>query len=254
MLTLYFSGTGNSKFIAELFAAKMGGEALSIEKDADFDGLIGSADAVAFVYPVYVSRVPRIMREFVKAHTKSLRGKKLVILCTQMGFSGDGARCFTDLLPKGSCTVLYAEHITMPNNINNMWVFPRTGAKRARSLTVKARRTVERIGGDIQAGVVRKRGFNPGSRLLGLMQGAFLPFMERSSNDAVRVNDTCTGCGLCVKRCPMHNLTLENGKARAHGNCTECYRCANLCPERAISVYFKAGTKWQYQGIDPKEK
>ncbi len=254
VLTLYFSGTGNSKYVAELFAARMGGGSHSIEEKADFGGLIQTADAVAFVYPVYASRVPRIMREFAKAHAESLRGKRLVILCTQMGFSGDGARCFTDLLPKGTYAVLYAEHIMMPNNINNLWVFLKTGEKRVRRLADKARRTVERIGGDIEAGVVKRRGFNVGSRILGLLQGAFLPYMERVSSDAVRIGADCTGCGLCVKRCPMHNLTLENGKAAAHGNCTECYRCTNLCPERAIRVYFKAKAKWQYRGIEPNRR
>ena len=33
MLTLYFSGTGNSKYAAELFAASMGGECHSIEEE-----------------------------------------------------------------------------------------------------------------------------------------------------------------------------------------------------------------------------
>ena len=80
----------------------------------DFSALLSATDTVAFVYPIYASRVPRIMWEFIAAHRAQLHGKKLVILCTQMGFSGDGARCFTDLLDKGSYQVLYAEHIMMP--------------------------------------------------------------------------------------------------------------------------------------------
>ncbi|MFH1512514.1 MAG: EFR1 family ferrodoxin [Bacillota bacterium] len=249
MLTLYFSGTGNSKYVAELFAAGMGGECHSIEEAPDFGGMIQTADAVAFVYPVYTSRIPRIMREFVAAHTADLQGKKLVILCTQMGFSGDGARCFLDLLPERSVRVLYAEHITMPNNINNLGVFPQTGEKRARRLAEGAKQIVGRVCADIKAGVVKKRGFNPFSRLLGLPQGLFLPLMERVSDNAVTIGEDCTGCGACVKRCPMNNLTIAHGKALAHGNCTECYRCINLCPQRAIGLYFKTKVKWQYQGI-----
>ena len=97
MLTLYFSGTGNSKYVAELFAADLGGDCFSIEETIDFSSLIAATDAVAFVYPVYASRVPRILREFVQRHKADLLEKHLVILATQMGFSGDGARCFTDM-------------------------------------------------------------------------------------------------------------------------------------------------------------
>jgi ferredoxin len=255
MLTLYFSGTGNSKYVAELFASEMGSACHSIEETVDFSGLIQSANIVAFVYPIYVSRVPRIMREFVVGHCADLYGKRLVILCTQMEFSGDGARCFTDLLPRGSYTVEYAEHIMMPNNINNInniWLFRRTSEKRMQRLVNETRRKTAQICADVKAGVVKKRGFNPFSRILGLMQGMFMPLMERFMNDAVNISGDCTGCGLCVRNCPMHNLRLADGKAVAGGNCTECYRCSNLCPERAINIYFKGKVHWQYHGIGNK--
>ena len=145
--------------------------------------------------------------------------------------------------------MLYAEHIAMPNNINNLFAFPRTSEKRIMKLKQAARQKIRRIGENIRSDVVKKRGFNPISRLLGLLQGGFVPLMERVTNNAVRIGQGCTGCGLCVKHCPMNNLSLENGRAVAHGNCTECYRCINLCPQRAIGIYFKTKVSWQYPGI-----
>lgn len=248
MLTLFFSGTGNSKFAAELFAAEMGGECLSIEADAGFSSLLMAADAVAFVYPVYASRPPRILREFILEHKSGLADKKLVILCTQMGFSGDGARCLTDLFDKNAYRVLYAEHLMMPNNINNLAIFPRTPEARVTKLKERAKNSVRRVARNIRVGVVKKRGFSLFSRLLGLLQGAFAPRIERMAMDAVTVGEECTGCGLCAERCPMRNLVMENGKAAAQGNCTGCYRCINLCPAKAIRIYMKKRVKWQYHG------
>ena len=66
MVMLYFSGTGNSKYIAELFCKHMNAEFYSIEETIDFDKLIVSEEVIGFCYPVYGSRVPRIMREFAK--------------------------------------------------------------------------------------------------------------------------------------------------------------------------------------------
>ena len=248
MLTLYFSGTGNSKYVAELFAADMGGDCFSIEETLDFSSLIAAADTVAFVYPVYASRVPRILKEFVQRHQGDLLDKQLVILATQMGFSGDGARCFTDLLERNTYCVLYAEHITMPNNINNLFIFPRTGDRRVKRQLAAAQRKVRRISENIRAGVAVRRGFNQFSRLLGLMQGASAPRMEQLAKASVQIGEECIGCGQCVKRCPMHNLVMENGKAKALSNCTECYRCINLCPAKAIRIYFKKKVGWQYHG------
>lgn len=254
MLTLYFSGTGNSKFAAELFAAEMGGECHSIEEAADFSALIQHADTLAFVYPVYLSRVPRIMAEFVKAHRKDLHGEKLVILATQMAFSGDGARCFTDLLPKGSYEVLYAEQIKMPNNVNNMKPMKRTPDEDIQKLAGETRDHVLKITADLKAGVIFKRDFDLKSRLLGLPQAIVSPFFQWMMKRGIRVSKDCTGCGLCVKRCPMHNLTLKNGKAKGGNNCTVCYRCLNLCPVRAINLYFPWKVAWQYHGVKEERK
>ena len=99
MLMLYFSGTGNSKYIARQFSSRMGCGCLSIEDNVDFNSLIRKTDTVAVCYPIYGSCVPRIMREFAKAHSEALKDKKLIIFCTQMMFSGDGARAFARLLP-----------------------------------------------------------------------------------------------------------------------------------------------------------
>ena len=78
MLTIYFSGTGNTKCIAQLFSEKMGGACRSIEEDAPFSEEIAAHDTVAFCYPIYGSRVPLIMRAFVAGHLEALKGKKLV--------------------------------------------------------------------------------------------------------------------------------------------------------------------------------
>lgn len=250
MFTLYFSGTGNSRYVARLFAQTMGCACHSIEDPVDFSDLMQQSDTIAFVYPIYLSRVPRILSEFVMAHHVDLRGKKLVILCTQLSFSGDGARCFTDLLPRGSYEVLYAEQINMPNNVNNIKAFPRTDGAAVHRLAEDARRQIMRICADIQAGVVFKRDFNLGARLLGLPQAILSPFFQALMKTAIRVSADCTGCGLCVKRCPMKNLTLKNGKAIGGKNCTACYRCLNLCPERAINLYFRGKVPWQYRGVE----
>jgi len=67
---LYFSGTGNLKYIAELFCNVMNthfsqsAQCCSIEEKLDFEQLISSHEIIGFCYPIYGSRVPRIMREF----------------------------------------------------------------------------------------------------------------------------------------------------------------------------------------------
>lgn len=251
MLTLYFSGTGNSKYVAELFARKMNTACHSIEGSVDFAALVNASDIVAFCYPVYMSRVPRIMREFVAQHMDALKDKKIIIFCTQLLLSGDGARAFVALFPKGHTNVIYAEHFFMPNNVNNMAILPMPKDKMIQKCMDNAERKMQKICADIKYGKIKRRGFTPVGRLLGLPQGIFMNATERLANKTIRVDDDCTKCGMCVKICPTHNLMLESGKITHNHNCTMCYRCINRCPKKAINVVFRGKIKKQYRGIHP---
>ena len=249
MIMLYFSGTGNSKYITELFCHRMNAKCHSIEDKIDFDKLITTEEIIGFCYPVYGSRVPRIMREFVKRHMESLKGKKIIIFCTQMYFSGDGARAFTDIFPRGFVEIIYAEHFLMPNNVCNLFITPLPSEKSIKKYIRKAERKMQIVCDEIKNGVVKKRGFNFLSRALGLIQGVFYPALEKIGISRVWVGDACTQCNLCVSICPMNNFENKNGKVISKQNCTMCYRCINKCPQKAISVYLKGKVKKQYKGL-----
>lgn len=250
MLMLYFSGTGNSRYIAQQFSRRIQADCHSIEEAIDFDRLIGATDTVAFCYPIYGSCVPRILREFTAAHAGALANKKLVILCTQMMFSGDGARAFTDLLAGSAQRVLYAEHFNMPNNICNLWIFPIREGERRRKLRA-ADKKLDRVCSELEQGVVRLRGWSKASRLLGQVQNASWPMVEEKNRATFQADGDCTRCGLCVQLCPMHNLTLTDDGIEQRGNCILCYRCVNACPCCAATVLLHSKPQRQYRGIAP---
>ena len=75
MVIVYFSGTGNSKYIAEKFADRMQIEAHSIEENIDFGQIFDKVDTIAVCYPIYGSCVSLIMREFVKKYIHFLKVK-----------------------------------------------------------------------------------------------------------------------------------------------------------------------------------
>ncbi|MCL2518791.1 MAG: flavodoxin domain-containing protein, partial [Oscillospiraceae bacterium] len=198
MVMLYFSGTGNSKYIAELFARNMNCACHSIEEKIDF----AHEDIIDFCYPIYGSRVPRVMREFVANNLELLKNKKLIIFCTQMIFSGDGARVFTDMFPRGYIDVIYAEHFLMPNNVCNLFFLPLASEKQTAKYISNAERKMQIVCRNIKTGIVKRRGFNVGSRILGLFQGVFMPMFEKKTLDSIRINGDCNQCLLCVSICP----------------------------------------------------
>ena len=260
MVLFYFSGTGNSKYIAELFSQKMEGKCYSIEEAIDFSQLIKSEEVVGFCYPVYGSRVPRNMREFVQKFLADLKGKKLIIFATQWYFSGDGARVLTDLFPKNHVEVIYAEHFNMPNNISNSFWFRQVSEQKMEKKIFKAEKKLDTAIQNIKLGRVKQRGFSGFAKCLGELQGKFWQkestsvglvagSMEDKIAKSIQINQDCTSCRICVKVCPVNNLKLENKVIEHNNDCIGCYRCVNKCPERAIALISKATPKWQYKCI-----
>ena len=257
MVLFYFSGTGNSEYLAKFFCREMGANCHSIEEAVDFHALITSNDVIGFCYPIYGSRLPRNMRQFVDRHVEELKGKKLIIFATQWAFSGDGARVLTDLLPKGHGEVIYAEHFNMPNNINNTALFKEVKKKKMEAKIARAERKMLIACENIKAGIIKRRGFSPISKFFGSFQGVFwqrksdsvelVPgSMEAKIARSVRIDDACVVCSICVTACPVDNLSLEKDRINHHNDCVGCFRCVNVCPQRSISVMSKKMPKWQY--------
>ncbi|MFA0815245.1 MAG: EFR1 family ferrodoxin [Anaerofustis sp.] len=255
MQMFYFSGTGNSKYIAELFCEKYDASCHSIEEDIDFAALISRTDTIGFCYPVYGSCVPRIMREFVTEHKGLLSEKKLIVFCTQLMFSGDGARALTDLLDADARRrVLYAEHFFMPNNICNFALFRIKNGEQNNAKLRKANKKTDRVCHDLKRGKRVLRGFGVLSHVIGLSQSKFFPAMESNSRNDVSIDSDCIACGICARLCPMHNLELTEQGVSQKGNCTLCYRCVNACPKQAITVLIHKKPNVQYLGIGTIKK
>lgn len=248
MLILYFSGTGNSRYVAEQFCAQTGCECHSIEERRDFDRLLADHAVVAVCYPVYFSGVPRPLRDFAAHHRAAFRGKQLLILCTQMLCSGDGARAFTDLFPRHWFLVLYAAHFWMPGNLCNRLPAVVYGERVRRWECRRAVRKIQKIRGHLRRQKQVTRGFHSLFRPWGRWRRRRLGRAEQRAQSGVFVNDRCTGCGQCVCLCPVGNLSLCNGRVVPQDRCVLCYRCVNRCPQQALRVVYPQAVVAQYPG------
>lgn len=179
-----------------------------------------------------------------------MRKKKLIIFCTQLIFSGDGARAMTDLLEDIPFEVILAEHFRMPNCISNLPFLRVKNGDELKKILKKAEKRLGRACKALNENKRLLRGFHPVSRLLGLTQRPAFLKMEAKGMDQVSIDENlCSVCGRCVKECPAGNLYLENHQIRSKGICTLCYRCVNHCPRKAITVWINRRVTEQYHGV-----
>lgn len=45
----------------------------------------------------------------------------------------------------------------------------------------------------------------------------------------------CTGCGLCIRECPVEAISLKQGKAEIDmDKCIRCGKCHDICSQEAV--------------------
>ena len=64
--------------------------------------------------------------------------------------------------------------------------------------------------------------------------------------DDFTVSDSCVGCGLCAKLCPLNNIMITDGKPSWGSTCTHCMACLGNCPKEAIEYGERTVNKGKY--------
>ncbi len=64
--------------------------------------------------------------------------------------------------------------------------------------------------------------------------GALLGLFSRKPLIRRTVSESCTGCGLCVRKCPTAAISEDPSKT-VHSECICCLHCVEICPESAIT-------------------
>lgn len=144
MVGIYFSGTGNSRYAAELFCNEYdeGAKAFSIEDD-NITQVVKNEEMLVFAYPVQYSTVPKILRDFIIENKELWENKKVFVIATMGLFSGDGAGILGRLLLQYGAEVIGGLHLKMPDSIGDEKVLKRPLEKN-RELVKKAERKISR--------------------------------------------------------------------------------------------------------------
>lgn len=241
MLGIYFSGTGNSKFAAECFCKNYDkdSKALSIE-DQDAISEIKRSDLLVFSYPVQYSTVPKILRDFITNNSELWMNKKVFIIATMGLFSGDGSGILGRLLHGFGAEVIGGLHLKMPDSIGDEKALKRPLEKN-KELVRAAESKIKESVRLLKEGNPTREGLGPLYQMAGLFgQRLYFGHKTKEYSSKLKINaDKCVVCGLCVKLCPMNNITVASGKAVSGNQCTMCYRCINKCPKQAITLLGK---------------
>lgn len=244
----YFSGTGNTKWVADKFVENfkykgMEAESHSIEllDNESVVKLAGNARKIMFAYPIYGSYMPEPMIDFIDEFPEAKLYNEVAIICTQMQFSGDGAWFYHKKIEEKGYEIKWTYHFKMPSNISLSGVpLPYTADPvKIKKIMLKCEPKILEAVDNINMNVPSLTGNSGFSHFLGLMQRPlYKKYIKRPFKSPLKTDmDECVSCMRCIQICPQSNIKLSEGVITFGEDCTLCLRCYNFCPKTAISAF-----------------
>ncbi len=241
-MILYFSATGNCKFIAQSIASKTADIAISIadiKKVALKDG-----EQLGIVSPTYFWRLPSIVEDFLKnIIVENVQNCYTFFIATYGTTCGQTDYYAKRLLRKKGIRLNASFGI---KTVDNWTVEFNVADPRYLQETLQYEQAqIKEVVAQIQS---RESVFiSKDKRSLFLCNGAKHFYNRARQTTHLNVNSNCIGCGLCQKNCVAGAIRIANGKPIwIKKQCVMCFGCLHNCPTFAINYDDKTQNNGQY--------
>ncbi len=246
-MVLYFSATGNTKFIAEEIAARLGDEAMDLLeriKAGDYSE-IRSEKPFVICAPAHVCEMPRFFAKFID-RVKLAGNENVYYVFTSGGYAGIAASLAKRQAKHKGMKYFGAAEFKMPRNYPVSRHYPllseEENKQRIEASYERIPAVVDRI----------SRGEKLKYRHIFLFELIItLPFNpvwtgKMHKTTPFYATDKCIGCGKCEKLCPVNRITMQEGRPKWEGICAHCMSCLSGCPVEAIEYRDRTEGKYRY--------
>ena len=228
-MILYFSATGNCKYVAARLASAFGQKTVSIV-DCIQDGVYDfTDDTIGVVVPTYFWGIPSIVKEFLEK--ADLHTDYLYFIATYGTTPGASDAMAGKAIQGKTIDAFYS--VRMPDTWTPMFDLSTPEKVAAFSKTTEA---------EIDD-AIRKIGERHTNRHMTPHVPTFLaewfaqPLYNNDKRRTVhfRVEESCVGCGLCARKCPVQAIEMQEKRpVWAKEKCALCLGCLHRCPKFAI--------------------
>lgn len=260
----YFTGTGNSLFIAKKLANLTGSSCKSIPRVMPQirNEVFGSH--IIIVFPSYLAMIygiPIVVKTFIES-IPNLSSRRITAICSCGGYEIVNAVPSVKVLEKiirvqgGELFNYYTLRLPM-NNLDYDHI-PIPIETDSEILIELAEKKIVYIADRLhsRSGYITKRVINNIVQILMkplfllLKRASFRSMIEiakepensqksfeeifRLTDRSITVDEKCNSCGICVKVCPVSNIKLEDERPVWMNNCEMCFACHEWCPQKAV--------------------
>ena len=259
-MIFYFTGTGNTRWVAEQIAEAIGEELLYIPdliREQRYEFTLNEGERIGFCFPTHGWQPPRIVREFVRVlrvisppridRQTSLADEPFCWALTTCGDNmGEAMTIFNKELAANTSLrtadgkPLQAEtvfSVVMPESYVCLPFMKTDPEDKERWKIENAKRQLHHIISIVRD---RKRGIEElekgaTPRLYSYVIGGYFNKKMITDRKFTVDVDVCIKCGKCAKLCPVENIKGTPPVWKHNGTCTCCLACYHHCPVHAIN-------------------
>ena len=229
-MVLYFTGTGNSLYVAK----QLDDVRISIPKAIHDEKKEYRNDRIGIVCPVYGHEMPELVKQFIKQVVFLTDYFYLVL--TYGKIHGGAAEIADRYLKECGIDAAYINTVMMVDNY-----LPAFDMREQLDIDPekKAEEHIAAIKKDIEA---RRHWKQAATQADMDLHRKYLTMCKENPIDSksgiFKVSDRCIGCGICMHVCPVGSIRVVNQHAwyKDTGRCQMCLACVQHCPENAICL------------------
>lgn len=252
-MVFYFTGTGNSLWVARALSRAFDEPMVSIaevlkERKDEYACPLREDEKVFFVFPVHSwGPAVLVLRLIERLKLTGYQGQPVYSVSTCGDEAGYTTRRMRKSLERRGIRLTAGYSVQMPNNYI---LLPGFSVDPKELEQQKLQAAEGRVASIVEA--IRRQkadGLDEIGRMPALKSYGIYPLFAHWAigRNSFRVTEACIACGLCAKVCPTGTITVgTDGRPEWSDSCVQCVACIHRCPVRAIEYGKETVKKGRY--------